>query len=440
MLETNFTAGQEGETFTVEQEAEDFTPEVEDFTREPGENTNITESKVDENFSVCSSSERFEVGSSHTTNSKKKTYKCCKFPGKCVTIIFVIFLIATIASLLTFLLLPKTDPNSDNFFRLIQDYHVSDIAPFASNDDFRKQNRELLKNLINTNSKLDFWSDKIKTQECLDGVEKGINMVPILWSTRNWDTEQNNLHEFLQNEDNWKNYPRGFILKPAHNLGHLVNSNNNIIKIKNNFNWAWIEQQVNKIPMTKEALEDWQKDLKNFELPYTIPTPGLMLQQNFDISGNPFHEIKFFVVWGKIVGFTYWDEGVVSIRINEEDKFRFCQESALALDKDCGKLEKMMNWDVVIPKLEKFSLKLHLDFVRIDIFPIDYVNFYINGIELDNAQPGKMNYSTLKKLKHLNTILKNSEHSENFFLDPRLHHLSCPIFDDSYILNSPQQN
>jgi len=414
------------------------------------DDANMKESEVDEKVSTASSSESFKrnyfgspiLARTRTKKTKKKCSTFCNFSWKCVTIILIIFLAAAVATLLTLLLLPKSIPNSENFFRLIKDYHVSDIPSFACHDDFKKLKQDLLSKLKPTDN---FWSDKIQTQKCLNGVEKGVNMVPILWSAQisskiteqnnlyeflDWDAQgdaaQNNLHEFLNNDENWKMYPEGFLLKPS----HLGNSNN-IIKIEKDFIWDNIKDQVNQIPMTTEKIQTWQKDPKNFEFTSTL-TPGLILQKQFDLSGNPFRKINFSVVWGKVVSFSWSDSSLdgtttVGIKINEEENFRFCLVSDV--DKGCADLEKMMNWDLIIPRLEKFAFKLHLDFVRIDIFPYDHANFYINGISLDSDQIGKMNYPTLKKLKSLNAILKNSEHSESFFLDPRLHHLRCNIFD-----------
>lgn len=82
-------------------------------------------------------------------------------------------------------------------------------------------------------------------------------------------------------------YPEGFLLKPSH-LGNL----NNIIKIEKDFIWDNIKDQVNQIPMTTEKIQTWQKDPKNFEFTSTL-TPGLILQKQFDLSGNPFRKIFF---------------------------------------------------------------------------------------------------------------------------------------------------
>jgi len=191
---------------------------------------------------------------------KKKGCTCYKFSWKYVTIILAICLAGSIASLLTVLLLPKRFFRPpDQFFRLIKDYYVSDIPPSASWNDYRVLKRDLLGKL---NPRDDFWSDKIKTQDCVDGVEKGIQMVPILWSKRNWDIEtQNELHLFLENDVDWQKNPQGLILKPA----HLTNANN-IIKIDKNFNWNEIKEKIDQIPMTAREVAVWQQDPKKLRI------------------------------------------------------------------------------------------------------------------------------------------------------------------------------
>jgi len=169
-------------------------------------------------------------------------------------------------------------------------------------------------------------------------------------------------------------------------------------------------------------------------LAYATLTPGLILQKTFDIYGNPFREIKIAVVWGRVVAFVWSGHGIglVAIGIDEADNSRFCLVS------DCEKLEKIMNWDLVIPKIEKFASKLHLDFVRIDIFPIDHtVKFYVNEIELDSGGGAKKVHEfVVEKLKYLNQIFKNSKDPETFFLDRKLHDLRCNIFDSPYFWKS----
>ena len=367
--------------------------------------------------------------------SKKK--KICTFSWKCVTIILAICLAGSIASLLTVIMLPPSGflCPPDTSFRLIKDYYVSDISTLASWDDYRKLNQELLGKI---NPRDDFWNDKIKTQECVDGVEEGVQMVPILWSerTRNKIFAQDELKKFLTTKVNWKNYPLGLILKPA----HLATANNIITISEIDFtdNWEDIKEQINKIPMTKQEVADWQKDPKHQEMAYATLNPGLLLQKKFDISGNPFREIKISIVWGKVVAFSWSVRGIVIMGVNENDKSRFCLASDFT--DGCEVLEKMMNWDLVLPKIEKFASKLHLDFVRVDIFPIDQtVKFYVNEVEADCARsPLYLGKFVLEKLKSCNQILENSKNPETFFLDRKLHDLRCNIFDTPYFWKSTQ--
>jgi hypothetical protein len=317
---------------------------------------------------------------------------------------------------------------------LIKKYYVSDISTLASWDDYRKLNQDLLGKI---NPRDDFWNDKIRTQECVDGVEEGVQMVPILWSKRTRDktSAQNDLKRFLDTV-NWNDYPLGLILKPAH-----LASANNIITITGNKesftrNWQEIKKQINKIPMTEQEVANWQKDPEHQELAYATLNPGLLLQKKFDISGKPFREIKISIVWGEVVAFSWWDHGMVIMGVNENDKSRFCLASDFT--DGCESLEKMMNWDLVFPKIEKFASKLHLDFVRVDIFPIDQtVKFYVNEVEADcGRSPLYLGKFVLEKLKSSNQILENSKNPETFFLDPKLHDLRCNIFDTPYFWKS----
>lgn len=257
-------------------------------------------------------------------------------------------------------------------------------------------------------------------------------MVPTLWSARKWDEETSkNLQEYL------KKNPGDYILKPS----HLSLSNNIILITEYNTknDWESIVNKIDKIPMDKESVEKWKKE-NNME--YCKLNPGLMLQNKFDIT-NQFREIKFNVVLGKVVNFKWWnskDKIHVQLEVNEEDNSRFClywpdMDRNLNTEK-CDELEKMMNWDVVIPKIEKFASKLHLDFVRIDIFPLDKgIKFYVNEIELESGFWGNFQDTPMKKLKSFSNFLKKSKNKEKFFVSPNYHDLGCTIFDTPSVWN-----
>ena len=76
------------------------------------------------------------------------------------------------------------------------------------------------------------------------------------------------------------------------------------------------------------------------------------------------------------------------------DKFNSMQE-------DCWKkFEKGVNWKLMIKKIDCMGKKLHMDYIRIDVFPRTYEKFYINEIEVNNG---------LQIINYKNHIIKKLE-------------------------------
>merc|ERR1719262_1181388 len=102
--------------------------------------------------------------------------------------IFVfIIIVSLIALVLYFALRSPPYPKYTNVkhgLKLLKAYHVGNLPKTDDYEIWRALKRDKLKAL---SPRDEFWSDKIKTFECLQGVENGVKMLPILWKSNEWN-------------------------------------------------------------------------------------------------------------------------------------------------------------------------------------------------------------------------------------------------------------
>merc|ERR1711959_432200 len=134
----------------------------------------------------------------------------------------------------------------------------------------------------------------------------------------------------------------------------------------------------------------------------------------FDLYKYP--EIKFNVVHGRV---NYFKSGTYG-----EDRIRVAEDGTLTCDVEngCNQIMNLMNWNNVIPKIEGFANYIHIEMLRVDIFPRSENEFYINEIETlssnkvdrreDKSHPG-----VAELLKKKNKEIKNSRDPSKYFLE-----------------------
>jgi len=348
--------------------------------------------------------------------------------------IFAIVASGLIGFLITYIVM-KTNPETVNVdltpipFKLSRKYYMQDYNyPKIDKNDYTNWRVAKLK-WINTNLKsifkFDYWSDKIKFARCTDGMA-GVRTVPILWSTNSWnDAAKNRLRHFLKRYDYKAN---GTLFgKP----GHLANSFGYQLEINDNSN-----EQINKFvstidemtkitdytgmektelskqcPIAKQQMKsyiDRWVSLQNeynayLDFRYIRAVPSIIIQKKFDLHNFP--EVKIYVVFGKVINFKTHNHHYVGVRPNGD---LFTEQG------DCSELRSLMQWNKIIPQIERFASLLHTEFVRVDIFPTSTTQFYVNEVEFVSG--GAFPLTVIETLTKKKKEMDNSQNQDNYFL------------------------
>jgi hypothetical protein len=403
--------------------------------------TNLQESNPDE--ILISAPVNDDKMSQEITDDKKQSM-CNKTFCLCSLVLNIMLCIGVFVCLY-FLFPPKETPkykynapvrrNDYGGFKLSELYYMKDYDYAKPKDDkyvnWRNAKNDYYWKNLEQIKKFDFWTDKMKSYTCLNGLH-GLNFVPILWKTTAWDTKnKERLRRFLSTYD-FKTYGSLF-LKPSHMTNgdgrFIINDGSDIEGIIKEIDERSIQNYdgltdlefYKKIPMTQDDFkkfidytafydkESWKNDYRHVRA-----IPGIIIQKEFDLIKYP--EIKFNVVFGRVNFFKSGTRG--------EDRIRVAEDGTLTCDvpNGCNQIMNLMDWGKVIPKIEGFANHIHIEMLRVDIFPRSENEFYINEIEtlssnkIDKSEE-KSHPGVVEILKQKNQEIQNSDDQSKYFLE-----------------------
>ena len=309
-------------------------------------------------------------------------------------------------------------PNLANSLK--KDSEINDFM-FLSEQSYMKIRNKHLRLAQKNNKALDVWTDKLQTKTCFDGVEEGIQFTPTVCAIL---VEFENSFQF---DDVWQkqikpnliacissyaqNFTESFelIFKP----NHLTSSIGlETVTVPENKDWLMfifgdLEELFRENYYLDKQLHEYITQKKN----YDFARPGIIaepfIEPPFMGIFKDIGEIRCYIIFGRVEVLQFMgtdcymmygpEEALLAQyhrtheniweanKIPENLRYKYNTTKFESMQDKCLK-PLMKNFDLtkMVPKIEIIGKKLHMDLVRVDIFPLTEDTFYVNEIEIDS--------------------------------------------------------
>ena len=323
----------------------------------------------------------------------------------------------------------------------------SEPRPFLLRTTYFTDRNELLEKQLSkdptSSTILSFWSDKVRTKQCCHTSETPFTPHICTFIVVNDiynPTSFNNRFTKCQNKIQLtEGGPDSFVIKP----NHLTITTGVYLETKEVLLKKTVKEQINDLTkfglyrLNKAEQTTYIKDAK-LEVDVGGSRRGILIQPRIaNEKLTHIGEIRLSIVFGRVEVIQYgtsFDANKTctlkkevmaqSYRFGDNfkpilaDKTTHGDDWAVEfneMQKKCWKLfEDGVNWQSMIAIIDHLGRKLHMDYVRIDVFPRTKDTFYINEIEVNNGLR-IIDYKThiIKKLEEgWQNVNKKSE--ENF--------------------------
>ena len=259
------------------------------------------------------------------------------------------------------------------------------------------------------NQLIDFYSDKERTKSCVgkifDDVKCADSLCVIIPDKKNYDKTKvkENMKECFGKINNLEE--ASFVIKPNHMtnaVGGMIVTSDKKLKKNKVYSFPLKFRDVDKV-ITETKLTISDKELMKIECMISV-RKGIIVEKTVRSISKFFFELRFYAVFGEIVLLHFSGDGQCKISgyfaqmhktFNNEWICSPKVEGIPSMNKGrgfetensicCDNLKNNFELQPTIETLEKLAFRLHLDFIRIDIFPISKNSFIMNEIEVDSG-------------------------------------------------------
>jgi len=284
-----------------------------------------------------------------------------------------------------------------------------------SNSNFMKVRNTFLIDEQARGTLFDFWDDKLLTKTCLDGFE-GVTFTPTL------------CHIIIDEDEDTEDFDKLFdnvIGKQLEScFAHYSTTDHPNVIIKPNHLTEGIG--IRKIELPQD-ITDWEKmvECTYFDLiSYYCLTKAqyvAFLERNknlkvrkgllvepfvaapFDGQFKEIGEIRFYTIFGRVEILSFQGKNChtrdmgpaqyhrvdeTNWKPNEYEKFSklLAYKLFVKMQQSClATLLNLIDVNTYVKQIDRLAFNLHMDFLRIDVFPLTNQAFYVNEIEIDSS-------------------------------------------------------